>query len=108
MVFVDVRHHVYLLTYLAPVCITCVELLTTEHILLTSSDFIERRERNFTARSARILSEEFCLDYMFERLKEISILGRLLVCDNVFDLFLFLPIFDSTFKNLTMCWFLHF
>ena len=32
-----------------PVCIGCDERLTIEHILLTSSDFIEMRERHFVS-----------------------------------------------------------
>ena len=36
-------------------CIGCDELLTTEHILLTCSDFIETRESHYSAQSLHIL-----------------------------------------------------
>ena len=39
-------------------CIGCDQHLTIEHILLTSSDFIEMRESHFTAQSLRMLFQD--------------------------------------------------
>ena len=46
-----------------PVCISCDKLLTTEHILLFCSDFIEAVEWNVTAWSVRMFSDMFRLHF---------------------------------------------
>ena len=52
-------------------CIGCYKRLTTEHILLTCSDFIEIRESHFTVQSLRMLFQDI--------LKEINIFGFFLI-----------------------------
>ena len=54
-------------------CIGCVELLTTEHILLTCSDLI--RESHFTAPSLRVLFQDIPPEKIFNFLKEINLFG---------------------------------
>ena len=39
--------------------------LTIEHILLTCSDFIERRESHFTAKSLRMLFKDISSEKIF-------------------------------------------
>ena len=56
-----------------PVCIGCDQHLTIEHILLTCSDFIEMRERHFTAQSLRMLFQDILPEKIFNFLKEINI-----------------------------------
>ena len=48
-----------------PACIGCDELLTNEHILLTSSDLIEIRESHFTAQSLHVLFQEISPEKIF-------------------------------------------
>ena len=61
-----------------PMCIGCDELLTTEHILLsTSSDFTEIRESHFTAQSLRVLFPEISPEKIFNFLKEINIFRKI-------------------------------
>ena len=48
-----------------PVCIGCDKRLTTERILLTSSDFIEIRESYFTAKSLRMLFKDISPEFFF-------------------------------------------
>ena len=52
-----------------PVCIGCDKRLTIEHILLTCSDFIEKRESHFTAKSLRMLFQDISPDKIFNVLK---------------------------------------
>ena len=58
-------------------CIGCDKPLTIEHILLTCSDFIETRERHFTAKSLRMLFQNISPEKIFNFLKEINIYGKL-------------------------------
>ena len=46
-------------------CIRCDKRLTIEHILLTCSDFIEIRERHFTAKSLRVLFQDISPEKIF-------------------------------------------
>ena len=48
-----------------PVCIRCDQHLTIKHILLTCSDFIEMRERHFTAKSLRMLFQDISPEKIF-------------------------------------------
>ena len=48
-----------------PMCIRCDKRLTIEHILLTCSDFIEIRERHFTAKSLRVLFQDISPEKIF-------------------------------------------
>ena len=57
-------------------CIGCDKRLTMEHILLTCSDFIEIRERHFTAKSLRMWFQDISPKKIFNFLKEINILGN--------------------------------
>ena len=59
-----------------PVCIRCDKRLTIEHILLTCSDFIEIRERHFTAKSLCMLFKDISPEKIFNFLKEINIFGK--------------------------------
>ena len=52
-----------------PVCIGCDKRLTTEHILLTCSDFIEIRESHVTAKSLRMLFQDISPEKIFNFLK---------------------------------------
>ena len=56
-------------------CIGCDKRLTIEHILLTSSDFIEIREGHFTAKSLRMLFKDISPENIITFLKEINIFG---------------------------------
>ena len=58
-----------------PVCIGCDKRLTTEHILLTCSDFTEIRESHFTAKSLRVLFQDISPE-IFNFLKEINFLEK--------------------------------
>ena len=58
-------------------CIGCDKLLTKEHILLTCLDFIEIRERHFTAKSLRMLFEDISREKIFNFLKEINSFGKI-------------------------------
>ena len=60
-----------------PVHIGCDKRLTTEHILLTCSGFIEIRETHFTAKSLRILFQDISPENIFYFLKEINIFGKI-------------------------------
>ena len=46
-----------------PMCIGCDKHLTTEHILLTCSDYIEMRESHFTAKSLHMLFKDISPDF---------------------------------------------
>ena len=48
-----------------PMCIGCDERLTTEHILITCSDFTEMRERHFPAQSLRVLFLDISTEKIF-------------------------------------------
>ena len=56
-------------------CISCDELLTIKHILLTCSDLIEIKQSHFTA---QLLCELFQIspEKIFNFLKEINIFGK--------------------------------
>ena len=58
-------------------CIRCDKRLTIEHILLTCSDFIEMRERHFTAKSLRMLFQDILSEKIFNFFKEINIFGKI-------------------------------
>ena len=58
-------------------CIGRDECLTIEHILIICSDFIETRERHFTAQSLRVLFQEVSLQKIFNILKEIHIFHKI-------------------------------
>ena len=60
-----------------PVRIGCDKRLTTEHILLTCSGFIEIRESHFTAKSLRMLFQDISPEKIFNFLKEINIFGNI-------------------------------
>ena len=60
-----------------PVCIGCNERLSTEHILITCSDFMETKESYFTAQSLRVLFQEMSLEKIFNFLKEINIFDKI-------------------------------
>ena len=60
-----------------PVRIRCDKRLTTKHILLTCSDFIEIRESHFTAKSLRMLFQDISPEKIFNFLKEINIFGNI-------------------------------
>ena len=62
-----------------PVCIGCDKRLTIEHILLTCSHFIEIRESHFTAKSLRMLFKDVSPEKILNFLKEINILGNILI-----------------------------
>ena len=57
-------------------CIGCDKRLTIEHILLTCSDFIEKRESHFTAKSLRMLFQDISPEKIFYFLKEINLFGK--------------------------------
>ena len=57
-------------------CIRCDKRLTTEHILLTCSNFIEIRQSHFTAKSLRMLFQDISPEKIFTFFKEINILGK--------------------------------
>ena len=46
-------------------CISCDELLTIKHILLTCSDLIEIKQSHFTAQSLHELFQEILLEKIF-------------------------------------------
>ena len=73
-------------------CIGCDQHLTIEHILLTCSDFIEMRERHFTAQSLRMLFQDILPEKIFNFLKEI----------NIFDFFLNLRSFLIMFLSIVL------
>ena len=50
-------------------CIGCDKRLTIEHILLTCSDFIEKRDSHFTAQSLRMLFKDISHEKIFNFLK---------------------------------------
>ena len=52
-------------------CTGCDERLTIEHILLICLDFIEMRERHFTAKSLCMLFQDISPEKIFNFLKEI-------------------------------------
>ena len=54
-----------------------MNFLIIKHILLTNSDFIEIRERHFTAQSLHVLFQEISPEKIFNFLKEINIFGKL-------------------------------
>ena len=56
-------------------CISCDELLTIEHILLTCSGFIEIRQSHFTAQSLRVLKHQEISSEIFNFFKDINIFG---------------------------------
>ena len=60
-----------------PVRIGCDKRLTTEHILLTCSDFIEIRESHFTAKSLHMLLQDILPEKIFNFLKEMNIFGKI-------------------------------
>ena len=62
-----------------PMCIGCDQHLTIEHILLTSSDFIEMRESHFTAQSLRMLFRDISPEKIFNFLKEIIFGGNFFI-----------------------------
>ena len=57
-------------------CIGCDKRLTIEHILLTCSDFIEIRERHFTAKSLHMLFKDISPEKIFNLLKKENIFGK--------------------------------
>ena len=61
----------------APMCKRCDKRLTIEHILLTCSDFIEKRESHFTAKSLRRLFHDISPEKIFNFLREINIFGNI-------------------------------
>ena len=63
-------------------CISCDELLTIKHILLTCSDLIEIGQSHFTAQSLGELFQEISHEKIFNFLKEISIFGIFFNLDN--------------------------
>ena len=54
----------------SPMCISCDELLTIKHILLTSSDLSEMRQSHFTAQSLCELFHEISPENTFFKLFE--------------------------------------
>ena len=60
-----------------PVCIRCDKRLTIEHIFLTCSDFIEIRERHFTAKSLCMLFKDIPAEKILNFLKEINVFGKI-------------------------------
>ena len=57
--------------------IGCDKRLTTEHILLTCSDYIEIRESHFTAKSLRMFFQDISPEKIFNLLKEINSFGEI-------------------------------
>ena len=57
-------------------CISCDELLTIKHILLTCSDLIEIGQSHLTAQSRGELFQEISPEKIFNFLKEIRIFGE--------------------------------
>ena len=53
-----------------PMCIGCDECLTIEHIWIICLDFIETREKHFTAQSLRVLFQEVSLEKIWYFLRD--------------------------------------
>ena len=60
-----------------PMCIGCDKRLTIEHILLTCSDIIEKRESHFIAKSLRRLFQDISPEKILYFLIEINIFGNI-------------------------------
>ena len=58
-------------------CIGCDKRLTIEHILLTCSDFIEKRESHFTAKSQLMLFKDISPEKIFNFWNKINIFGKI-------------------------------
>ena len=72
-----ITHSFLLMGEEPPMCIGCDKQLTIEHILLTCLDFIEMRERHFTAQSLRMLFQDISPEKILNFLKEINVLGKI-------------------------------
>ena len=60
-----------------PVRIGYDERLTSEHILLTCSDFIEMRHSHFTAQSLRVLFQDTSPEKSFFNFQKVNVFGKI-------------------------------
>ena len=73
VIYLHVTHLFLLKGEKTPLCVSCDELLSLEHILLFCSDLIVIIKKYFNVDSLKVLFEEISSDIILSYLKEINI-----------------------------------
>ena len=83
-----------------PVYIPCDELFIIRYILRFCSDFVEARERYFTARPRKMVFEDILSSFGCDYLREISIFGKFCIFGSFYAVFSFFK--KKNLKKLMM------